>query len=589
MPKSLPKLFIRIPPLHTRAHKAHKARRARKLAGVPLPSTPEADTTEALSTISAADSSRNFLPSSPEFEESPGTAKPPKQSFALPDSPVVVLPPVRDPRLPSLVQSEACITSSPPTIHWKSFSSSSPELEKPPGAAKPSRKRPSSASESPITKAVELIRIHHIPSLSSPLQATSSSTPSEVATPIQVDPGFERSSDFVGSKVRLVESLDSKVDELRLKLKELEQMKEHYSTLRETLGNLRMKLEEHASRLKEKHANIQQYERDEQAARRRNVDLQGDHRQSFQHLEHLNTCVRGLEDKMLNRHKRFDSNAVHGKKKVNSVHGHVNEIMVIERRRIQDEWEAKVSMIRHSVHQAVEHRTVVETEIGSLQEQVVRMFHFLALADRKEIAQTQRTNNSEMSHEIDSQLDTYAKNGADRVDNAARELVLELQTLQATLSAQDDAYAEWDTKLTTLETKVIDALSTEQSLLAEKLSWTRKSPKGADTAGHTMHVSSTFMQASDSGPRFAHPRRRLVADESFAIESFITTREQATHTTSPAAVRKEESRATSGPGSRHIFSATAGTSAPNLSTPVQPITPPSKYKADQLGTPPFRG
>ncbi|KAJ7153757.1 hypothetical protein C8R46DRAFT_1042139 [Mycena filopes] len=304
----------------------------------------------------------------------------------------------------------------------------------------------------------------------------------------------EERQEFVGSKVRLVESQDSRVgvscksqttrvivgtqvDVLRNQIKDLEQRKDRQLqsasncvamkaevdpsplSYQSALWESRQRFQESAKLLEEvrvcvlfglircinRDAKARATNRDlhgqEQTAKGRHNELQATLQAASCQLQQLKESLRPL----------LEEQVVIPALNLVGYRGRVSKLLNEEQPKIQADWEAKLDGTMRRFQ--ADHQRL-DAEIHSLKTQESHT----ALAAQM----------PQVDAQVESQMVYYSKSAREQAQGVINRLSLEYQTAQAALARQEDTVSkEWEAKVDALDSELQGVLSTEQDLLTE--------------------------------------------------------------------------------------------------------------------------
>ncbi|KAJ7153746.1 hypothetical protein C8R46DRAFT_1042127 [Mycena filopes] len=326
----------------------------------------------------------------------------------------------------------------------------------------------------------------------------------------------EERQEFVGSKVRLVESQDSRVgvscksqttrvivgtqvDVLRNQIKDLEQRKDRQLqsasncvamkaevdpsplSYQSALWESRQRFQESAKLLEEvrvcvlfglircinRDAKARATNRDlhgqEQTAKGRHNELQATLQAASCQLQQLKESLRPLleEQVVIPALVTYVALGLATQllmlkcSKLVGYRGRVSKLLNEEQPKIQADWEAKLDGTMRRFQ--ADHQRL-DAEIHSLKTQESHT----ALAAQM----------PQVDAQVESQMVYYSKSAREQAQGVINRLSLEYQTAQAALARQEDTVSkEWEAKVDALDSELQGVLSTEQDLVIERVAW----------------------------------------------------------------------------------------------------------------------
>ncbi|KAJ7148289.1 hypothetical protein C8R46DRAFT_1044838 [Mycena filopes] len=325
-----------------------------------------------------------------------------------------------------------------------------------------------------------------LPARSTKRPASGSPSPIPDSSDIGEAPG-----DFVGNKVRLIESQNSNVDGLRTEIKALEQRRDLQSELAsafvvklrrpESAGSSQTDLnrtqwqrgwEERAVLLREAQATIEDFQRQKQAARDHHGFLQDIFKSKSQQLHQIKDYLQRSVERQNVRVPGFGCPPTL-KCVFKSVGERVTQLLAEERPKIQADWEAKLD---GAAHQSRVERRRLDAEIQSLKTQVCNQSPSRVSAKPSQIATLQQESQGALAQitqvdaQVESQMKQYSENVQQQVEEMINGMTLECQTAESSFSSQEDSVAkQWETKVDALQSELQGVLSTEQCLITERV------------------------------------------------------------------------------------------------------------------------
>ncbi|KAJ7148278.1 hypothetical protein C8R46DRAFT_1044826 [Mycena filopes] len=322
-----------------------------------------------------------------------------------------------------------------------------------------------------------------LPARSTKRPASGSPSPIPDSSDIGEAPG-----DFVGNKVRLIESQNSNVDGLRTEIKALEQRRDLQSELASSCAALKVQVhhkqvalqqwqrgwEERAVLLREAQATIEDFQRQKQAARDHHGFLQDIFKSKSQQLHQIKDYLQRSVERQNVRVPGFGCPPTL-KCVFKSVGERVTQLLAEERPKIQADWEAKLD---GAAHQSRVERRRLDAEIQSLKTQVCNQSPSRVSAKPSQIATLQQESQGALAQitqvdaQVESQMKQYSENVQQQVEEMINGMTLECQTAESSFSSQEDTVAkQWETKVDALQSELQGVLSTEQCLITERVTW----------------------------------------------------------------------------------------------------------------------